>query len=108
MPETRTALARTLGVSGSSLYYRRKKPERDWSLKIRIEEVLHEHPSYGSRRLALALHLNRKKIQRVMQVFGIHPYRRRRQRKHSRRITAFVPHENLLLAIPFPLLPNLV
>lgn len=107
MPETKTALARILGVSRSSLYYRRTKPARDWSLKIRIEAALHDHPSYGSRRLALALGLNRKRIQRLMQRYGIHPYRRRRKRQYSRRIAASAPYENLLHVIPFPSLPNL-
>lgn len=108
MPKTKTALAQTLGVSRSSLYYRRIRPERDWTLKQRIEETLHEHPSYGSRRIALALRLNRKKIQRVMRIFGIHPYRRRRKRKYRRGNPAFVPCENLLLAIQFPTLPHQV
>lgn len=31
--------------------------KKDWALKIRMEEVLHEHPSYGSRRLAIALRM---------------------------------------------------
>lgn len=107
MRQTKTALAHTLGVSRSSLYYRRIRPERDWSLKIRIEEVLHDHPSYGSRRIALHLRLNRKKVQRVMQIYGIHPYRRRRKRKERRGNPTFVPFENLLMAIPFPSIPNL-
>jgi len=108
VPQTKTALAKTLGISRSSLYYRPKRPGRDWSLKIRIEEALHEHPSYGSRRLALELRKNRKQVQRVMQVFGIHPYRRRPKRKHYGRGSPIVPYENLLLAISFPVLPNLV
>lgn len=108
MPRTKTALACILGISRSSLYYRSKRPERDWSLKIQIEETLHDHPSYGSRRLALALGLNRKKIQRVMQLFGIHPYRRRRKRTYRRGNPTFISYENLLLTIPFPALPNLV
>ena len=66
-----------LEVSRSTLYYKPKKPDKDWQLKCRIEEVLREHPSYGSRRLALQLKLNRKRLQRVMNIFGIKPYRRR-------------------------------
>lgn len=75
----------TLGVSRSSLYYKRKKPVEDWSIKQRIEAVLHEHPSYGHKRLALALKLNKKRIQRVMKLYGIKPYRRHRNPfKHSK------------------------
>lgn len=58
-------------MSRSSLWYRPKKPDKDWALKCRIEEVLRAHPSYGYRRLALHLKENKKKVQRVMRLFGI-------------------------------------
>lgn len=101
-PHSVSALARSLGISRSRLYYRPKRPERDWSLKIRIEEILHTHPSYGSRRIALELRANRKRIQRVMQLFGIHPYRRRPKRRKYRTNPIIPPYENLLLRTPFP------
>src|SRR3989337_2101597 len=47
-----------LGVSRSSLYYRRKKPVEDWQIKQKIEIVLHDFPSYGHKRIAIALKLN--------------------------------------------------
>jgi hypothetical protein len=62
----KSELAHALSVSRSSLYYVSKKEQRDWALKCAIEEVLRTHPSYGSRRIALALKKNRKGIQRVM------------------------------------------
>lgn len=74
---TVTLRARELQVSRQSLYYKQKKPEEDWKLKQRIEEVLREYPSYGSRRISLHLKLNRKKVKRVMNLFGIKAYRRR-------------------------------
>jgi len=73
----KTLRAREFGVSRGSLYYKRKKPDKDWELKCRIEEVLREHHSYGSRRIALHLRMNRKRVKRVMNIFGIKPYRRR-------------------------------
>ncbi len=92
----KTLLAQNLGVSLRSLYYKPKKPDKDWSLKCVIEGVLREHPSYGSRRLAIHLKLNRKRVKRVMNLFGILPYRRRgrRQRKTS---SIKVIYPNLLL-----------
>lgn len=48
-------LARQLGVSRASLYYHSKQPQKDWALKCRMEEVLREHPSYGHKRLTIAL-----------------------------------------------------
>jgi transposase InsO family protein len=94
--ESKTLRVRELGMYRSSLYYKQKKPEEDWKLKCRIEEVLREHPSYGSRRLALHLKLNRKGVKRVMNVFGIKAYRRRGKKfKKTKNIKVVYP--NLLL-----------
>lgn len=96
--------ARELGVSLRSLYYKPKQPEKDWALKCRIEEVLREHPSYGSPRIALALKRNHKPIERVMKFFGIKAYRRRgRKWKKTRNIKVVYPN---LLMTTFPMYEN--
>lgn len=97
---TKSARARLLGVARSTLYYAKKKTAEDWALKCRIEEVLREFPGYGFRRVALHLRLNKKKVQRVMRLFGIKAYRRRGRRyRRTKRIS--VIYANLLLvAIP--------
>ena len=88
--------ARELRVSRRTLYYKPLRPDRDWTLKCRIEEVLREHPSYGSRRIAIHLAMNRKKVKRVMNLFGIKAYRRRgRKWKKMRNIKVIYP--NLLM-----------
>lgn len=79
---TKALRARELGISLRTLYYHPKKPDKDWRLKCQIEEVLREHPSYGSRRLAIHLTMNRKKVKRVMNLFGIKAYRRRGRKWH--------------------------
>ena len=56
----KTTRAKELGVSRSTLYYEKKQPAKDWKVKCEIEEILREHPSYGSPRLALALGRNHK------------------------------------------------
>jgi len=95
--ETTKALrARELGVARSTLYYRPKKPDKDWLLKCQIEEVLRQHPSYGSPRIALALKRNKKPVERVMKKFGIKAYRRRGKKwKKTKNIKVIYP--NLLL-----------
>lgn len=77
---TKTELARKLGVSRSSLYYHHKRPAIDEEVKSQIESVLTDHPSYGHKRIALELKLNKKRIRRVMKKFAMKPYRRRVQR----------------------------
>lgn len=65
-----------LGVSRSHRYYNHKQPEKDWKTKQMIEKALRDHPSYGHKRLALQLGINKKRVLRVMKIFGIKPYRR--------------------------------
>ena len=77
---SKTALAKKLGVSRSSLYYKPKKPPHDRELKKQIEAVMKEHPAYGHRRIAIALALNRKQVLRIMHIFGLRPALRRKSR----------------------------
>lgn len=106
-PLSKTALAQELGMSLSSLYYKPKLPEKDWAIKNQIEQVLHDHPSYGHKRIALELHLNKKRIRRVMKLFGIKPYRRRGKRWKKPKDVGLV-HANLIQAMPFPDKPNVI
>lgn len=100
----KTLRARELGVSRGTLYYRPKKPDQDWHLKCRIEAVLREHHAYGSRRVALHLSLNRKRVKRVMNLFGIKPYRRRGLKwKKTKNIKVVYPN---LLQTTFPQYEN--
>ena len=70
-------MAKALKISRSAIYYRSKKLAKDWELKIQIEKILTENPSYGYRRVADALRINKKKVQRAMKLFGMRAYRRR-------------------------------
>jgi len=74
---SKTALAKRLGVSRSSLYYHHKRPALDLETKLQIEAVMTDNPSYGHKRVALELKLNKKRILRVMKKFNLKPYRRR-------------------------------
>mgnify|MGYP001608943181 CR=1 FL=1 len=75
--KTKTALAQELGCARSSLYYKPKQPESDEGLRQKIAAVMSEHPAYGSRRVAIALQINRKATKRVMKLFGLKPKIRR-------------------------------
>lgn len=70
-------MAKNLGVSRASLYYKAKRESLDREIKKKIKEVLSKHKSYGHKRIALELKLNKKRILRVMKKYGIKPYRRR-------------------------------
>ena len=96
--------ARELGIYRGVFYYKPKKPDKDWQLKCQIEEVLREHPSYGSRRISIHLNMNRKPVKRVMNIFGIKAYRRRgRKWKKTKNIKVIYPN---ILMTTYPTHPN--
>ena len=93
---SKTLRARELRKYRGVFYYQKKKPDKDWEVKCLIENVLREHPSYGHRRLAIHLKMNKKKVRRVMHLFGIKPYRRHGKKwKKTKNIKVVYP--NLLL-----------
>jgi len=102
---SKTKLARELGISRSGLYYKRLKPFKDWQLKIKIESVLHDWPSYGHKRLARYLKVNKKRVLRVMKLFGIKPYRRRGKKPWKKPRSDGLSFPNLLQKV-FPSGPN--
>jgi len=99
---TKTAIAKKLGIARSSLYYHHTLPEKDWRLKVQMEDVLHEYPSYGHKRIATHLGINKKRALRVMKLFGIKPYRRRRKPRikgNKDGAETIGAYENLLLRL---------
>jgi len=72
----KTVLAESATISRRSLYYVPKQPTKDWETKQLIERALRDHPSYGHKRLAIHLGINKKRVLRVMKLFEIKPYRR--------------------------------
>jgi len=106
---TKTEIAKSLGVSRSSLYYKPKKPDRDLETKKLILKVMAKHKSYGHKRIAMELSMNKKKILRVMKKFNLKPYRRRIKRfvKPDDINKAPTIYENLIKEI-IPDRPNLI
>lgn len=73
----RILVATIFGFVRSSGYYHPTRPDHDILLKEQITSVLADHQSYGYRRIALALGFGKRRVQRVMQRFHIHPYKRK-------------------------------
>jgi len=70
-------LAKSLGISRQSLYYKPIRESKDLVVKSQIEEVMQNHKSYGHRRIAIELKMNKKKIYRIMKKYGLKAFRRR-------------------------------
>lgn len=83
MDTSKLKLAKQLGVARSTLYYQPKLKKKDELLKQQIIEVWKTFPAYGHKRLALCLKINKKRVQRVMKLFGLKPPRRRRQKPYK-------------------------
>lgn len=106
---TKTELAASLGVSRSSLYYQPKRPAIDLEVKAQIESVLVDNPSYGHKRVAIELKLNKKRIRRVMKKFNLKPYRRRPRKPNKKDDFGKPPTKYLNLIKNFcPIRPNII
>lgn len=72
----------------------------DWEVKQKIEKVLHDFPSYGHKRISLELKLNKKRIRRVMKLYGIKSYRRHRKPWKRVKSKEYEVYPNLLPVTP--------
>ena len=79
LPNIRKTLkSQSLSIPKRSLYNPNpKQSETDLILKDQIFKVLELNPSYGHRRIALALGVSKKRSRRVMKLFNIKPYKRK-------------------------------
>lgn len=99
-PDSKTELAKQLGVSRSALYYRLKLPTKDLALKAEIEKVMSDHKAYGHKRIADHLAINKKRILRVMKLFGLKVKRKRKKpRKPNDSGQAPMAIPNLILGL---------
>ena len=102
---SKTGFTKVIGMSRSMLYYKHRQPDKDWILKQQIELTLREFPSYGHKRLAMHLKINRKRVLRVMKLFGIKPFRRRGKKYRKVKKEYSFQFPNLLLT-NCPIYPN--
>jgi len=70
-------------INHKNIYHQSKLFVRDLVVKEKITKSFETNPSYGHRRLALDLHLNKKRILRVMHAFNLKPPRLWYQKKYS-------------------------
>lgn len=103
---SKSALARSLGISRGSLYYVPKQILKDTSLKEKILETLEEHPAYGHKRIAIHLDIGKNRALRVMALFGIKPKIRRRMPKYGARTSlSGIPNRTQGIS---PIAPNVI
>lgn len=74
---TKSLLSVLFGLTRKSLYWQSSSEAKDELLKNQILDCLAVNPSYGHRRLALALGVGKKRVRRVMKLYGIKPYKRK-------------------------------
>lgn len=104
-PQSKAELAKQLGVSRSALYYVPKLPAKDLNLKAAIEKVMEDNLAYGHRRIAWELGINKKRVKRVMKLFGLKVKRKRKKPKKPKDLNqpaANIPNLFLGLTIQYP------
>jgi transposase InsO family protein len=72
----KTVCSQALGINRKNIYRQCHQPAKDLLLKQQVEAIHRDHPAYGHRRIAYHLGINRKRAQRVMAHFQLHPPRR--------------------------------
>jgi transposase InsO family protein len=72
-PPSRGELAKKLGISRSTLYYKSRKTASDELTRIQIDKVMSSNRAYGHKRVAMDLKINKKKVLRIMKKFGLKP-----------------------------------
>ena len=94
---SKSAICSKMVISASSLYYKTRLPAKDLELKNQIEAVLCEHKAYGYRRIAIHLGINKKRVYRVMKLFGIKTKKLRRKPRFKKSKFAINSSKNLIL-----------
>ncbi len=103
---SKSALARSLGISRSNLYYIPKQPMKDTMLRDRIVHTTTSHPAYGYRRIAIDLGIGKNRAHRVMMKFGIQPKIKHKKRKYGRnKSVSGVPNRTKGIS---PIAPNVI
>ena len=102
---SKSALARSLGVSRSSLYYIPKLIKKDENLRDCILGVLSEFPAYGHRNIALELNTGKNRVYRVMVKYGIKPLIAYKKPKYGSKTSVMAGVPNRTKGIS-PIAPN--
>jgi len=76
--ENKALRAEALGINRKNIYHHSLLQEKDEQLREAIENAWIKHPAYGHKRLGIHLHINPKRIRRVMRKNGMKPPRRKR------------------------------
>jgi putative transposase len=79
--QNKSKLARELGVSRASLYYKHKRDAIDEEVKKHIESVMVDHPDYGHKRIAIHLKIGHNRARRIMKKYDLKPYRKRARKQ---------------------------
>lgn len=74
---TKSLLSSLFGLTRKSLYLRSSSEAKDELLKNQILDCLSVNPSYGHRRIALELGVGKKRVRRVMKLYGLKPFKRK-------------------------------
>jgi len=94
---SKSAACAKVAISRNSLYYKPKLPAKDLFLKQQIEAVLLEHKSYGHRRIAIALGINKKRVLRAMKLFNIKAKKSKKRPRFKRNKFPKNSAKNLIL-----------
>lgn len=104
---TKSTLARHIGISRASIYYESKLSIKDNEILPAIRRIMRKNPSYGHRRVAIALEIDKKRVLRIMKKYGLKPMLKRRKSIHYIGKQSKSKHPNLIKNM-CPIAPNVI
>lgn len=105
---SKKSIASYLGISRSSLYYKNKLPNKDKLALKQIKKVMLKHPSYGHRRIAIELCMNKKRVKRIMKKYNLRPKLKRRKPRMNRGIRMQGNKYSNIASTICPIAPNVI
>lgn len=105
---SKKSIASHIGISRSSLYYKNKLPDRDKLALKQIKKAMLKHPSYGHRRIAIELEINKKRVKRIMNKYNLSPKLKRRKPRMNRSLRIQGNKYSNIASTICPIAPNVI
>jgi len=91
-PYAKGQVARALGISRGTLYFKGKQAGKDKAVAVAIEQWHDQEDTMGHRKLAALLKLGKNRVKRVMKKYGIAARRKKKRSVYPGKASEIVPN----------------
>lgn len=91
-PYAKSQVARALGISRGTLYFKGKQAGKDKAVAVAIEQWHEQDDTMGHRKLAALLKMGKNRVKRVMHKYGIAARRKKKRYVYPGKASEIVPN----------------